>query len=85
MSLDVEVETVEEHWYAGVLKEVGDVYAMSPDRALKLVNRGKVKKVGVVESEQAEEPVELEPVEETESEEASEDEAGDDSSEDDED
>ena len=81
MSLDVEVECVKEHWYGGELKKEGDKYAVPPNTALKLIKRGNAKKVGVVESERAEEPVELEPVEETESEEETED----DSSEEDED
>lgn len=84
MSLDVEIETVRDHWYASELKKVGDTYTVTPRTADKLIKRGEAKKIGVVESEKAKEPVELEPVEETESEEASE-EAGDDSSEDDED
>ena len=70
MSLDVEMETVQEHWYAGELKKVGDVYSVPPSRASRLIQRGNAKKVGVVESERAEEPEEEEETVEVESDEA---------------
>ncbi len=60
MSLDVEMECLQEHWYAGTLMKVGDVYSVPPSRALKLIQRGNAKKVGVVESGRVEESVEVE-------------------------
>jgi len=69
MGLDVEMEClVENLTVAGESYTKGDTFSVSPPSAAKLLVRNAAKKIGVAESEQAEEPVEEEEVEEAESE-----------------
>lgn len=63
MALDVELELLKDsHWSGKTQLVKGDRWATSPARAEKMINAGWAKKVGVVETEAAEEPVEEEPV-----------------------